>query len=120
MTASYVESWTADATITRGANALRPRTYPAGPSARPIAAKAPRTDAVSCCATADRSAASGDDAWNRVFRMKNGFEAMAAKRPDTAARPMERRYVAIALEFTSDPRCLFVNLHAAPRDRCPL
>jgi len=52
--------------------------------------------------------------------MKNGFEAMAAKRPDTAARPMERRYVAIALEFPSDPRCLFVNLHAAPRDRCPL
>ena len=34
LTASYVESCTADATITRGANALSPRKKPRGPSVR--------------------------------------------------------------------------------------
>eukprot|EP00962_Isochrysis_galbana_P004718 scaffold1301_cov135-Isochrysis_galbana.AAC.3 len=120
--ASYVESCTADATITRGANAESPRKSPEGPSAR-------RMESNASAAPPDRASS----AWKRVLTMKNGLEASAAKPPDTAARPSDLAHLTsgasepspmpvadLAAPYTPKRTDTFENCHRhdGPRPRC--
>eukprot|EP00966_Prymnesium_polylepis_P283846 6557196-Prymnesium_polylepis.2 len=121
-TVSYVDSCTADATMTRGANAESPRKKPGAPSVRQMESAAPPIPPDSECWPPD---------WKRVLRMKNGLEASAARPPEKPARPRDVSHLrkgvcrstpvtVLAVAYTPNRTDTLENCHRqdGPSPRC--